>query len=180
MLSLNLPSYEIKIAERNGKNVIFDMLRKRYVALTPEEWVRQHFVHYLTDYKGYPKGLLANEIQLDLNGTKKRCDTVLYNKDLSAKLIVEYKAPHIEITQTVFDQITRYNMVLKVPQRKRYCFRRYYLLTVSKCCSAITPANSGSIMMRPQYSHTIIFLRIRISSCFWGGILLKQPPHASR
>ena len=65
-------------------------------------------------YKGYPKGLLANEIQLDLNGTKKRCDTVLYNKDLSAKLIVEYKAPHIEITQTVFDQITRYNMVLKV------------------------------------------------------------------
>ena len=89
MLSLNLPSYEIKIAERNGKNVIFDMLRKRYVALTPEEWVRQHFVHYLTDYKGYPKGLLANEIQLDLNGT-------------------------IEITQTVFDQITRYNMVLKV------------------------------------------------------------------
>lgn len=77
MLSLNLPSYEIKIAERNGKNVIFDMLRKRYVALTPEEWVRQHFVHYLTDYKGYPKGLLANEIQLDLNGTKKRCDTVL-------------------------------------------------------------------------------------------------------
>ena len=52
MLSLNLPSYEIKIAERNGKNVIFDMLRKRYVALTPEEWVRQHFVHYLTDYKG--------------------------------------------------------------------------------------------------------------------------------
>ena len=114
MLSLNLPSYEIKIAERNGKNVIFDILRKRYVALTPEEWVRHHFVHYLTDYKGYPKGLLANEIQLDLNGTKKRCDTVLYNKDLSAKLIVEYKAPHIEITQTVFDQITRYNMVLKV------------------------------------------------------------------
>ena len=132
MLSLNLPSYEIKIAERNGKNVIFDMLRKRYVALTPEEWVRQHFVHYLTDYKGYPKGLLANEIQLDLNGTKKRCDTVLYNKDLSAKLIVEYKAPHIEITQTVFDQITRYNMVLKVDYlivsngHQHYCFRIDY------------------------------------------------------
>ena len=53
MLSLNLPSYEIKIAQRNGSNVIFDMLRKRYVALTPEEWVRQHFVHYLPDYKGY-------------------------------------------------------------------------------------------------------------------------------
>lgn len=114
MLSLNLPSYEIKIAERSGKKVIFDMLRRRYVALTPEEWVRQHFVHYLTDHKGYPKGLLANEVQLDLNGTKKRCDTVLYRRDLTAQLIVEYKAPHIEITQAVFDQITRYNVVLRV------------------------------------------------------------------
>ena len=76
--------------------------------------VRQHFIHFLTNYKGYPKGLLANEIQLNLNGTKKRCDTVLFNKDLSARMIIEYKAPNIEITQAVFDQITRYNMVLKV------------------------------------------------------------------
>ena len=114
MLPLNLPSYPAKIIKRDGKNVIFDPLRQKYVALTPEEWVRQHFVHFLTDFKGFPKGLLANEIQLDLNGTKKRCDTVLFNKDLSAKMIVEYKAPNIEITQAVFDQITRYNMVLKV------------------------------------------------------------------
>ena len=114
MLPLNLPSYPAKILKRNGKNVIFDPLRQKYVALTPEEWVRQHFVHLLTDFKGYPKGLLANEIQLDLNGTKKRCDTVLFNKDLSARMIVEYKAPNIEITQAVFDQISRYNMVLKV------------------------------------------------------------------
>ena len=114
MLPLNLPSYPAKILKKNKKNVIFDPLRQKYVALTPEEWVRQHFVHLLTDFKGYPKGLLANEIQLDLNGTKKRCDTVLFNKDLSARMIVEYKAPNIEITQAVFDQITRYNMVLKV------------------------------------------------------------------
>ena len=114
MLALNLPSFTVKIQQRNGKNLIFDPLRKKYVALTPEEWVRQHFTHFLTDHKGYPKGLLANEIQLDLNGTKKRCDTVLFNKDLSARMIVEYKAPHIAITQAVFDQITRYNMVLKV------------------------------------------------------------------
>ena len=114
MLALNLPSFAVKIQQRNGKNLIFDPLRKNYVALTPEEWVRQHFTHFLTDHKGYPKGLLANEIQLDLNGTKKRCDTVLFNKDLSARMIVEYKAPHIAITQAVFDQITRYNMVLKV------------------------------------------------------------------
>ena len=114
MLPLNLPSFPFKLQQQNGKNVIFDALRKKYVALTPEEWVRQHFIRFLTNYKGYPKGLLANEVQLVLNGTKKRCDTVLFNKDLSARMIVEYKAPHIEITQAVFDQITRYNMVLKV------------------------------------------------------------------
>lgn len=132
MLPLNLPSYPAKIQQRNGKNVIFDPLRKKYVALTPEEWVRQHFVHLLTEHKGYPKGLLANEIQLDLNGTKKRCDTVLFNKDLSARMIVEYKAPNVEITQAVFDQITRYNMVLKVEYLivsnglRHYCCRINY------------------------------------------------------
>ena len=132
MLPLNLPSYPAKIQARNGKHVIFDCLRKKYVALTPEEWVRQHFVHLLTDVKGYPKGLLAHEIQLDLNGTKKRCDTVLFNKDLSARMIVEYKAPTVEITQAVFDQITRYNMVLKVEYLivsnglRHYCCRIDY------------------------------------------------------
>ena len=114
MLPLNLPSYPAKILKRNGKNVIFDPLRRKFVALTPEEWVRQHFVNLLTEIKGYTKGLLANEVQLNLNGTKKRCDTVLFDKTLQARMIVEYKAPHVEITQAVFDQITRYNMVLKV------------------------------------------------------------------
>ena len=114
MLPLNLPSYPVKIQVQNGKNVIFDPLRRKFVALTPEEWVRQHFVNLLTEIKGYPKGLLANEVQLNLNGTKKRCDTVLFDKNLQARMIVEYKAPHVEITQNVFDQITRYNMVLKV------------------------------------------------------------------
>lgn len=114
MLLLNLPAFDTKIATREGKNVIFDIIRKRYVALTPEEWVRQHFVNYLIVHKGFPQALMANEVNVNLNGTKKRCDTVLYRRDLSARMIVEYKAPHIEITQHVFDQITRYNMVLKV------------------------------------------------------------------
>lgn len=114
MLSLNLPAFETKILNRNGKKVIFDIIRKRYIVLTPEEWVRQHFIHYLINYKGYPASLMINEVNLKLNGTSKRCDTVLYNRDLSAKLIIEYKAPHIEITQSVFDQISRYNMVLRV------------------------------------------------------------------
>ena len=114
MLSLNLPKIEVKITSNNGKYAIFDVLRRRYVALTPEEWVRQHFVHYLIHHKGYPQSLMANEVQVALNGTKKRCDTVLYQRDLSARMIIEYKAPDVEITQAVFDQITRYNIVLKV------------------------------------------------------------------
>ena len=132
MLRLNLPSYETKITEKEGKTQIYDVLRKCHVALTPEEWVRQHFVHLLTDIKGYPKGLLGNEVQLDLNGTKKRCDTVLFDKSLNARMIVEYKAPHVEITQAVFDQITRYNMVLKVEYLivsnglRHYCCRIDY------------------------------------------------------
>lgn len=114
MLSLNLPPAPFKIINKDGKKFIFDVLRKKYVALTPEEWVRQHFTNFLLNHKGYPQGLLANEIQINLNGTKKRCDTVLFNRDLTARMIVEYKASSIPITQLVFDQITRYNMVLKV------------------------------------------------------------------
>lgn len=114
MLSLNLPPYDTKITTRNGKNVIFDIIRRRYVALTPEEWVRQHFVHFLIKHKGYPPAFMANEVLVNLNGTRKRCDTVLYKTDLSARMIIEYKAPQIEITQDVFNQITRYNIVLKV------------------------------------------------------------------
>ena len=114
MTSLNLPPTELKIIEKDGKQVVFDVLRKKYVTLTPEEWVRQNFIHYLLEHKNYPKGLLANEIQLELNGTNKRCDSVLFNKNLKAILIIEYKAPHIEITSAVFDQIVRYNMVLHV------------------------------------------------------------------
>ena len=114
MLPLNLPVFDAKIMVKDGKSLIFDPIRSRYVALTPEEWVRQHFVHFLVTDKGYPSGLLANEVQVQLNSTKKRCDTVLYRRDLTAQMIIEYKAPHVEITQRVFDQITRYNMVLKV------------------------------------------------------------------
>ena len=132
MLSLNLPEFGSKIEIKNGKHIIYDILRKRYVALTPEEWVRQHFVHFLINYKGYPKGLMANEVNVKLNTMSKRCDTVLYARDLSATLIIEYKAPSVEITQLVFDQITRYNMVLKVDYLivsnglKHYCCKIDY------------------------------------------------------
>ena len=114
MLELNLPPFDRKVTQREGKTFIFDIIRRQYVALTPEEWVRQHFVHFLTDEKGYPQSLMANEVQLKLNGMSRRCDTVVYDRTLKPRVIIEYKAPTVNITQQVFDQICRYNMVLQV------------------------------------------------------------------
>lgn len=113
MTALNLPTFNISIAQKKGKKFIYDFLRRRYVALTPEEWVRQHFTHYLVEHKGYPTALLANEVGLDVGGVKRRCDTVLYHRNGGRpRLIVEYKAPDIRITQQVFNQISSYNSVL--------------------------------------------------------------------
>ena len=114
MLRLNLPSYETKITEKEGKTQIYDVLRKCHVALTPEEWVRQHFVHFLIDHKGYPATLMGNEVAITLNGMKRRCDTVVYDKELRPRVIVEYKAPSVRITKEVFAQISRYNLTLRV------------------------------------------------------------------
>ena len=114
MQPLNLPGFSPKVIEKEGKRMVLDPLRRKYVALTPEEWVRQHFVNYLVTIKNYPQELLANEVMVKLNGTSKRCDTVVYNQFLTPLMIVEYKAPNINITNAVFDQIVRYNMVLKV------------------------------------------------------------------
>ena len=114
MFRLNLPQYEINITEKDGKQLIFDFLRRKYVALTPEEWVRQHFTHYLVEHKGYPKGLLGNEIELHIGEKKLRCDSILYNKVAHPQMIIEYKAPTIQIQQKTFDQIAAYNLLLKV------------------------------------------------------------------
>ena len=132
MYELNLPKYGIKIANENGHQTIFDVLRRKYVALTPEEWVRQHFVHYLIGHKGYPQTLMANEIQLAIGNKKLRCDSVLYDRSLKPRMIIEYKAPTVNITQKVFDQITVYNMLLHVDYLvvsngiKHYCCRMDY------------------------------------------------------
>lgn len=132
MYELNLPKYGIKIANENGHLTIFDVLRRKYVALTPEEWVRQHFVHYLIGHKGYPQTLMANEIQLAIGNKKLRCDSVLYDRSLKPRMIIEYKAPTVNITQKVFDQITVYNMQLHVDYLvvsngiKHYCCQMDY------------------------------------------------------
>lgn len=114
MQHLNLPEYDIKIAEKEGKTVILDNLRSCYVALTPEEWVRQHFVHFLLEQLNYPKSLMANEVSINLNGMKRRCDTIVYDRTLSPRMIIEYKAPNVKIDRNVFAQISRYNIVLRV------------------------------------------------------------------
>lgn len=114
MIRLNLPPFEIKLRGTKAQPQIFDILRKKYIALTPEEWVRQHFVHFLVEHKGYPAALMANEIQLKVGEKTLRADSVLYSRDLKPRMIIEYKAPHIPITQKVFDQISIYNMLLHV------------------------------------------------------------------
>ena len=101
MQELNLPQYDAKIVERDGKPTIFDPLRRCYVALTPEEWVRQHFVHYLIEQCGYPVSLMANEASITLNNTHRRCDTVVYDRTLRPRMIIEYKAPTVKIDAKV-------------------------------------------------------------------------------
>lgn len=114
MIPLNLPSFEIKLSGTAEKPTIWDILRQKFIALTPEEWVRQHFVHFLIEHKGYPAALLANEIQLKCGDKTLRADSVLYSRELRPRMIIEYKAPHITLTQKVFDQISAYNLLLHV------------------------------------------------------------------
>ena len=112
-MPLNVPDYPLKVKKNGSRLSVFDRLRKRYVALTPEEWVRQHFVEYLIEAKHFPAALMANEVSLTQNGIKRRCDTLVADREGKPLVIVEYKAPEIEITQQVFDQIVRYNMVFR-------------------------------------------------------------------
>ena len=132
MLKLNLPTFDHKINRTRDGLQIYDRLRRKFVALTPEEWVRQHFVHYLITDKGYPATLMENETAINLNNIKLRCDTVVYDKNLTPRVIIEYKAPTVPITQAVFSQIARYNLVLKVDYLivsngiKHYCCKMDY------------------------------------------------------
>lgn len=112
MKNLNLPAYNYKLKSSENKTFIFDVIRKKYVTLTPEEWVRQHIVHYLIDEKGYPKSLINVEKQLVINNLKKRTDIVIFSKIGTPHIIVECKAPSVKITQKTFDQIARYNLKL--------------------------------------------------------------------
>ena len=133
MTTLNLPAFDARVRGSREKPEIFDFLRRRYVALTPEEWVRQCFTHFLVDHKGYPASLMANEVEVRLGEKRMRCDTVLYDATARPRMIIEYKAPSVNIhVEHVFHQIYTYNLMLHVNYlvvsngRQHYCCHMDY------------------------------------------------------
>lgn len=115
MQALNFPSYSFRLKASENKTLIFDIIRKKSVVLTPEEWVRQHVVHFLHQEKKYPLSLISVEKQLKINSLAKRTDIVVFNRQGLPHIIVECKAPSVKITQDTFDQIARYNLQLEAP-----------------------------------------------------------------
>lgn len=115
-LNMNLPPYDkMKVRQdKNGNIQVFDTLRRRYVRLTPEEMVRQCFVNYLVNYRGYPQALMGNEVQLTVGEKKLRCDSVLYDMEGQPRMIMEYKSPEVSITEKVLHQALSYNAILHV------------------------------------------------------------------
>jgi hypothetical protein len=114
LVPLHLPPYAFKITDQNGQLTLFDVIRKKNIIITPEEWVRQHYVQYLINQKRYPKTLIKLEGGHKLHGKAKRSDIVVYNSTGEKILLVECKAPSVPIDQKAFDQVARYNMVHKV------------------------------------------------------------------
>jgi len=128
MDSLNLPTYSFNIKSDGQRKLIFDKLRKRFVVLTPEEWVRQNFISFLIEEKKYPESLISVEMSIKVHSLKRRCDIVVFNNFGIPVLIVECKAVNVKISQDVFEQIAAYNIKLKV---------KYLILTNgidSYCC----------------------------------------------
>jgi len=115
MQKLNLPDFQIKVRTVEGQQQIFDEIRKKYVALIPEEWVRQNFIHYLVNDRKFPKGLIAVEHPLTINGVSHRADIVVFSSSGKPIAIVECKATDIAIDQNVVQQASRYNILLKAP-----------------------------------------------------------------
>jgi hypothetical protein len=113
MQKLHLPSYSFKLKSKENKTLIFDKFRKKYVVLTPEEWVRQHVASFLLEEKKYPISLISIEKQFLVNHLKKRTDIIIFNASGNPEIMVECKAPTVKITQETFDQIARYNLKIK-------------------------------------------------------------------
>ncbi|HAF76017.1 MAG TPA: restriction endonuclease subunit R [Maribacter sp.] len=112
MQPLNFPSYTFRVKNSENRPLIFDEIRKKFIVLTPEEWVRQHVVKFLIQEKNYPISHINVEKQITLNGLKKRYDIVVFKQDGKLDILVECKAPEITISQNTFDQIAQYNFKL--------------------------------------------------------------------
>lgn len=127
MIKIEYPHYEYKIDKRADTEIIFDVVRKLWVNLTPEEWVRQNFLQYMLQVKQYPASLIAVEKEIYLGELKKRCDIIAYNRNSNPLMIVECKAMHVELTNKTLEQILRYNISLPV---------RYLIVTNGLYCFA--------------------------------------------
>ncbi|MBP6978072.1 MAG: type I restriction enzyme HsdR N-terminal domain-containing protein [Bacteroidales bacterium] len=143
---LNFPGYSLQIQEQEGQRIIFDIIRRRYVHLTPEEWVRQHMIHFLISQKHVPPTLIAVEKVLRVYKLKKRLDIAVFNSAGQPLLLVECKSPDVILSQTVFDQIARYNLSLNV---------RYLVVTngmVHYCCQRDESSRSWNFLTEiPDY-----------------------------
>jgi hypothetical protein len=129
MIKIEYPPYQPKIKEENGREFIFDEFRKRWVVLTPEEWVRQNFLQYLTQIKKYPASLIAIEKEIKLGELKKRFDIVVYDADTRPWIIVECKEMNVPLDKAVLEQVLRYNISLNVP---------YFAITNGSYCLAFS------------------------------------------
>lgn len=140
-LPLKYPLFNTKLKKQKDKTYIFDEVRKKWLLLTPEEWVRQHLVNFLIHVKKYPISLISVEKEIVLNDLKKRYDLVIYNKQLNPVIIIECKAPYIELDQSVVEQALRYNLIIKAS----------YLM-LSNGVSDITFNNSNMQVNLPDYT----------------------------
>ena len=127
MIKIEYPPYQPKIKEENGKEFIFDEFRKRWILLTPEEWVRQNFLQYLTQVKKYPASLIAIEKEIKLGELKKRFDIVVYDGETKPWMVIECKEMNVPLDKTVLDQVLRYNISMNVP---------YLVITNGNYCMA--------------------------------------------
>lgn len=148
MKQLNLPTYSFKLKSSEKHTLIFDEVRKKYVVLTPEEWVRQHFIQFLIQQKKYPISLIAVEKQLIINNLKKRTDILIFSSVGQPNIVVECKAPTIKITQNSFDQIARYNLQLRAT---------YLIVTngMTHYCCKMNFENENYVFIKeiPQYKN---------------------------
>lgn len=150
MKDLNLPIYSFNIKSEDNRKLIFDPIRKKYIVLTPEEWVRQNFIQYLINEKNVPEGLIIQEHKVKLNTLNQRSDIVIYSRSGTPILIVECKAPSVKLTQATFEQIARYNIILQV---------KYLIVTNGLnhyCCMINTEEKSYSFLKDiPKYEDLV-------------------------